>query len=185
MEDEKLLPFMAGKPLIDGIDVSYWNSVVGELHRIGNEHRLATIITHGFVDIMVNGIIEKTCRDQKQIVADHRQWGHAAKLVLIHEMKVLTDRHYRLLKWFNSLRNDFAHKPQFVLTEDRMSILEKPEHRALKNFHMLCIQILMDLWVNYFGMIGEMFVKGLGPISPELLTRRQPTESIIVPLSDP
>lgn len=148
-------------PTPDQIENSLWNRVVKEIRRIEDEHRLVVILSHGFVDMMVNAMIAKTCRHQKQIVKDTRQWNHAAKLVLLNEMKVLTDHHYRLLKWFNTLRNEFAHQPLFVMKADRPSDLLRPDHRDLKTFGSLCIDLLKEIWLSYFPLIGDLFIEGV------------------------
>ncbi len=158
-----------------------------ELSRVKDEPRLLVIITHGFIDLIVNTLIEKECKHAKQIVSDHRSYSHAIKLVLLNEMKVISDHHYSLLKWFNNLRNEFAHKPLFVLTEDRLSVFTSPAFQKVDKFGGLCQAILLDLWQIHSEQIGHVFYpEAMTVITTEVLMVEEPAPAYMIGLkSDP
>jgi hypothetical protein len=117
--------------------------------------RLLVLVTHGMIELIVNLLVEAACRHAKKIVNNRRDFGHSAKLLILHEKGVLSDHHYQLLDWFRRLRNDAAHEPFFELTANRLDALSTPEHREPTNFDHVCKIILLDLFFQHDTLIGH------------------------------
>ena len=130
---------------------------LGEIMHVRDQPRLAVIISHGFVELMVNALVDKTCKNAKKITGNHRDFPHSLKLTLLHEKEVITDHHYRLLNWFRKLRNDAAHEAFFELSEVHLDIFAEGRHRDPAEFAVLSCEILVDLWQAYFHIIAETF----------------------------
>jgi hypothetical protein len=161
--------------------------VMQELNHVKDEARLVVIIAHGFIELMINTMIDRRCRNAKKITDDHRIFPHSAKLTLLNEMGVLSDHHYTLLNWFRNLRNDAAHKPFFKLTTDRLDVFDKPEHRDVSKFDKTCNMILIDLWKSHDLIIGPVLLPMLyKEITEDTLFAEGPGPCYAIPLkADP
>jgi hypothetical protein len=126
---------------------------VQELHRCKNEPRLLLLIMHGFVELIINLVVEHHCKQGGKIVERTRDFPHSIKLTLLNEMGLLSDHHYRLLNWLRGLRNDAAHTWHFKLNPDKMKEIANPKYR--KSFGGLCAMILADLF-NAFPEVSKV-----------------------------
>src|SRR3984885_5094669 len=103
---------------------------------------------------MINHMVEAVYKHGKVIGNDSRAYAHSTKLTLLNEMGALSDHHYRLLNWFQKLRNDCAHEWDFKITAGRLNRFVKAEHRDPGKFDELCMLILLDLWRSYHEPVG-------------------------------
>ncbi|HEY7090199.1 MAG TPA: hypothetical protein VH518_19030 [Tepidisphaeraceae bacterium] len=133
---------------------------MNELDRVKDEPRLLVIITHGFIELAVNTIIDETCKDGKKIT-DSRDFTHSTRLTLLHEMGLLSDHHYVLLNWFRKLRNEAAHEPFFKLTKDKLDIFAEDEFREPDKFFKVCSRTIADLLITFSDILGPVFMPGL------------------------
>lgn len=126
-----------------------------------SQPRLALIIAHGLAELVVSTLVERRCKHGKKINNDHRGYPQSAKLVLLHELNVLSDHHFRLLNWFRDLRNDSAHEPFFELKSDHLQNFTLPEQRDLTKFTDLMGLLILDLIVEFREDVADVFLKGL------------------------
>lgn len=154
-----------------------------ELSRVKHEPRLLVIITHGLIDLMVNTLIESRCRRGNTITEDHRAFPHSSKLLILHELGALTDHHYRLLTWFNRLRNEVAHKPMFTLSQERLSELANPAQRRVEDFEGVCKLLLLELWALFSDELVASFMPSYGSTTERgVLMVEEPAPEYVIPL---
>jgi hypothetical protein len=60
-----------------------------ELGRVKNEHRMLILLTSGFIELLVNALIDAHCKNSKKINDSNRDYTLSVKLVLLHEMGIL------------------------------------------------------------------------------------------------
>jgi hypothetical protein len=132
--------------------------VLASLRRMSDEPRVLVLVTHGFIELLINAIAEVKCRNASKIINNSRDFSYSAKLTILHEMRVLSDHHYRLLNWFRKLRNESAHDPFFELTPSRLQFMADEKFRDVKNLSTLCQIMLVDLWRSYDTIIGDVFM---------------------------
>jgi hypothetical protein len=123
--------------------------VMHELERCKDEPRLLIIITNGFVELIINLLVERSCKHGGKIVERRRDFPHSIKLTLLNELGILSDHHYKLLDWFRDIRNEAAHKWEFKLNPDKMKVFADPKYSDPKNFGALCIDLLSDLFSTF------------------------------------
>jgi hypothetical protein len=130
--------------------------ITGKLVKLDDPQSLI-MVAHGFVEIIVNRMVEKKCKTGNKIVNDHRGYPHSTKVLILYEIGYLSDHEFRLLNWFRSLRNDFAHDPFYKLTEDRLSLMAHPDFRKPSEFRMICIFVLLELFMQHVDTVGPVF----------------------------
>jgi hypothetical protein len=141
-----------------------------ELKKVSDNQRSLVIITHGFIELLVNTIIDAQCKHgKKKITSNRRDYSHSVKLVLLSELNILDDRLYKLLDWFRKLRNRAAHEPFFELTPADLDYTNKsmnrfiPDHptidaKALKKF---CELLVDTIWNNNIDELVPVFTPSL------------------------
>lgn len=145
---------------VEAVKASPFGRIMEEIDAVNNDHRSQIILAHGMVELMVNVLIEKHCKNGKKINNDRRGYSHSTKLVILHEMNVLSDHHFKLLNWFRARRNDVAHQPFFKLDASMLADFVLDQHRDLNRFCDLCKVILMDLWATHQDAVGPYFLPG-------------------------
>src|SRR5207248_3326955 len=94
-----------------------------ELGRIKDEQRMLILVTSGFLELLVNTLIDEHCKNAKKITANNRDFPFSAKLILLHEMGLLSDGSFENINWLRKVRNRAAHAPFFEITKDELSQL--------------------------------------------------------------
>jgi hypothetical protein len=129
-----------------------------EINSVSHSPRFQVIATNGVLELLVNTLIEKKCRNERA----HR-FNYSSKLVLLNEMDILPDLQFKLLDAFRELRNRAAHGG-FDLTSAMLmpfadmsyrtarKDLEKPE-----NFQHLCNILVCGFWNDNIGIFGSYF----------------------------
>ena len=146
--------------------------VIQELALVKNHHRPLVLVTHGFIEMMVEALIKHHVKNPKRILVDSRTYPHSAKLLILNEVGVVDDQTYRVFDWFRRLRNRAAHEPLFkLLPEDfqRLRCSDPPE--PLKDFHRFCIFLLGGFWNVHLDVLGPLFAPGALGKSTEDPTR--------------
>jgi len=104
----------------------------GELAKVQGNQRSLVIVTHGFVELLLNTVIDSNCKHgKKKISSNHRDFSHSVKLVLLSELGLLDNRLYQILDWFRKLRNRAAHEVFFELTPNDIKFANKSMNRFL------------------------------------------------------
>lgn len=81
--------------------------MIGELNRVGGEPRATAIITHLYIEYLMDSILRKTIPKPDKVI---RKLGFASKLELIESLQVLSDEIMHELSIVNEVRNQFAHR---------------------------------------------------------------------------
>ncbi len=119
--------------------------VVLEIRRIKDNHRMVVILAHGLIDLFINSLIEFHCKHAKRITDNFNQFPHSTKLILLNELGILSDHHYRLLDWFRDIRNKAAHRIRFQIDKNALGTFVNKDHRNPDKFADLCISIVSDV----------------------------------------
>jgi len=129
-----------------------------EIGRVKDEHRMLILVTSGFIELLVNALIDVHCKNHKKINASNRDYPLSVKLVLLHEMKVLSDGDFSNLNWLRMIRNRAAHDAFFEVTTGELSQL-KPEYSDPLTLHHLCLMIFGTFWNGHLEVFVPKFMK--------------------------
>ncbi len=58
---------------------------------VGNCTRFQVLITQGFVELLVNAVIDAKCKNAKKITSNTRDFPYSTKLLILHELGLLSD----------------------------------------------------------------------------------------------
>ena len=99
---------------------------IGELNSVKQHHRSLVIITHGFIELFLNRIIEEKCKHgRKRITSNNRDFPLSVKLMLLHELNHIDDKMYKILDGFRKIRNQAAHEASFTITDANWQLLNR------------------------------------------------------------
>jgi len=134
--------------------------MISQIVRLKDEPRLLILVAHGFVELMVNALIDNKLKNAKRITSDGRGFPHSTKLLLLHEVGVLDDEQYRVFSWFRKLRNRAAHEPLFELTPQDLKALRAP-HSDPEHFHQTIQSLVLGYWNQHVELFGRVFIPSL------------------------
>jgi hypothetical protein len=140
------------------IQETEFGKLIQELHTVREHPRMLTLVSHGFLESMIEAMIAAKCKQAKKINGDNRGFPYSIKVLMLHEMGIVSEHHLRLLDWFRKLRNDFAHKPFMTLTPERLELFVDPQFRQPEKFIGLCNAILWDFYWTHEDVIGHVFM---------------------------
>ena len=123
------------------------------------------IVAHGFLELLVNSLIDKHCKNGAKINTDGRSYPHSVKLVLLNEMGVLNKSTYKTLNWFRKLRNRAVSKADFKISKSDLAWLPK-RYREPNHFHGFCMELVTDFWNQHVETFHPVFGKNLIPVKP-------------------
>jgi hypothetical protein len=129
-------------------------------------HRLSVVVAHGLLELLVNIFIEANCKHGKGISSRSRDYTQSAKLVILHELRFLTDWEFERFDWLRKLRNRAAHDPLFAISRDDLALFKDTEHSDPANFHDLCIYLVAGFWNRHVELFGPK-------VMPELFEHPQ------------
>jgi uncharacterized protein YutE (UPF0331/DUF86 family) len=151
---------------------SPFEQVQTEINRLRRKPRLVCFYTHGFVELMINTIVDHRCKHAKDINGDHRTYSHAAKLTLLHEMAVISDHTYNILNWLRKIRNDFVHKFFFELTPNRLQVFVDKKYQRPSQFGVICCLLLEEVLSAHEAELGPAFRAPLYQKAPMFTPRK-------------
>lgn len=108
-----------------------WKVFFEEIIEIKTNDRAVIILTHGFVELLINILIKGSAKNKKAILKYNS--SVAIKLVLLNEMEVIKDDFYKTLTWYRNLRNRAVHDPFFEIDEKDKLSLKKYSDKLLGN----------------------------------------------------
>jgi hypothetical protein len=182
---KKLKRLLGGSPLM---------KLLEQMKKVEGDQRSLVMVTHGFIEVIVNDLIMHFCKNGKSISGSgngknkgNRDYPHSVKVTLLHELGVISDHHFKLLTWFRQLRNDVAHHWDFVVTDGELAEFEMSDHRDPLKFADLCRLIVSDLWMQHPAIIGYTVAPAAYELSQEsVLMMEMPAPKYRIPLkSDP
>jgi len=135
-----------------------------ELQLVSAHQRSLIIVTHGFVELLINTIIDDKCKNGKdRITANNRDYPQSVKLVLLHELGLIDDRLFKILDWFRKLRNRAAHEPFFELTTKDIDFVNHSMDRFVpnvpkqKDILRFCMYLIGTVWNNFLDILRPAF----------------------------
>jgi hypothetical protein len=152
-------------------------SVPGDFQKQLNllpDPRMQIIVTCGFVELLVNTLIEAKCRHGKRIL-DSRDFTLSVRLILLREIGVIDDPWFKMLDWLRDIRNSAAHDAVFGIDalndlqlfrelaaqfpdsfpRDSIPVFLDPNNPD--NLKFVCTGIVFGFWVRH----EEIFAKTL------------------------
>lgn len=141
-----------------------------ELKKVADNQRSLVIVTHGFIELLINTIIDAHCKHgRKKITSNRRDYSQSVKLVLLSELNVLDDRLYKILDWFRRLRNKAAHEPFFQLTPNDLNYAKNSMDRffphdptkKVNDLNMFCKLLVGTIWNNNLEVLVPVFTPTL------------------------
>ena len=131
--------------------------VFKELNDQQNNARHCVILMHGFIELLINVLIEAHCKNGKQITSSSRDYPHSTKLLILYELSILNAAQFKVLSWFRKLRNRAAHTPLFDLTPNDLVAFRGTSFESVDQFALLCVDIFCDIWNQHAHLFAEKF----------------------------
>src|SRR5688572_14718691 len=78
--------------------------IESHLINLQDNPRLLILITHGFLELLINTLVEAKCKSGKKITSSQRDYPHSIKILILNEMNVIPDWMYRILDRLRKLR---------------------------------------------------------------------------------
>lgn len=145
------------------LDDALLNKITREMAMVKNNNRLLVLVTHGFIELLVNALVDHYLKNSKKVTNDGRSYPHSTKLLLLNELGIIDDNLYKVFNWFRKLRNRAAHQPIFQVTEADLKNLMPEEYKKPGNFYNLCIgELIGGFWNQHIPIFGPIFAPGLG-----------------------
>jgi len=135
--------------------------IIGEMAMVKNNNRLLVLVTHGFVELLVNALIDHYLKNNKKVTNDGRSYPHSTKLLLLNELGIIDDNLYKVFNWFRKLRNRAAHQPIFKVNKDDLKNL-RPKYKNPSNFYNFCMELVGGFWNQHIPIFRPIFAPGLG-----------------------
>jgi len=134
-----------------------------EMAIVKNNTRLLVLVTHGFLELLVNALVDHYLKNSKKVTNDERLYPHSTKLLILNELGIIDDNLYKVFNWFRKLRNRAAHQPLFKLTKDDLKHIGPKEYQNPDNFYDLCmLELIAGFWNKHIPIFGPIFAPGLG-----------------------
>lgn len=102
-------------------DANTFNDMVDSLNSISGEPRSSVLITHLYVEYLMDSILRKKISKPDKTLKS----GFASKLELIESLQILSDEIMHDLWLVNEVRNQFAYEIDIESTDFQSAFLEK------------------------------------------------------------
>jgi len=86
------------------------------LRQVGDrkaDPRVVVLVAHGLIELMINTLVDHSCRNAKAITSDTRGYPYSTKLVVVCEKGVVSNSLFEALEILRRLRSDAALQPFF------------------------------------------------------------------------
>jgi hypothetical protein len=134
--------------------------VFKELSLVQGHTRLLVLVAHGFIELMVNALIDHHLKNSKKVTSDSRSYPHSTKLLLLNEIGIIDDQRYKVFDWFRKLRNKAAHQPIFRVTKNELSVIADKKYHDPEKLYEICVDLIGGLWNQHIPIFGPLFAPG-------------------------
>ena len=141
----------------DSANQSLLETVLQEFELLQHHPRSCVIVMHGFIELLINTLVEEKCKSGKKMASNNRDYPHSVKLTLLHELGFLDEESFNKLSWLRKLRNDAAHEALFTVTPDKLQMFAGSKFADVSHFPLLCMDIFMSLWNAYADLFSSKF----------------------------
>ncbi|MCB1243829.1 MAG: hypothetical protein AB7I98_04510 [Verrucomicrobiales bacterium] len=124
-----------------------------ELHIVQEHPRMLILVTHGFLEMMVEALIKHHLKNSKKIIKDGRGYPFSTRLLILNEVGVIHDQWYKFLDWFRKLRNRAAHDAIFEVTPKDLAHLHSSV-QSPSNFYPLCLMLVRQFWDEFEDVLA-------------------------------
>ncbi len=131
-----------------------------EINIVKNHDRSLAIITSGFIELLINNIIDEKCKVKSKNINNL-----SIKFILLNELGIIDDKLYDILKDFNKIRNKAAHKAQFNIDKDTQQRFNNglkrfglPDRYGENDFCIFCKQLLGTLWNANLDEVKDIII---------------------------
>lgn len=128
-----------------------------ELENSKDNQRALILITSSYLEMMVNFLVEKKCKNYKKIRKEN-EFSYFFKLLLLNEIGLIDDNFYRRLEKFRDIRNGFSHNPLYKITEKNIGELSNNQYSKLDDFYSVCNILWIELWNQYQDIFAPKFL---------------------------
>ena len=144
------------------------SSFIRELNSVKHNQRSLVIITYGYVELLLNRIIDEKCKNgKKRINRDNRNFPVSVKLVMLHELDHIDNKMYKVLDGFRKIRNQAAHEAYFTIKGKDWKILNSgldrfiPEESKTKPNDLLhfCKLLIGAIWNENLDIVSDICLK--------------------------
>lgn len=131
--------------------------MLDELEKVKADERSLVLVASGYLELLVEILVEARCKHGKQITNDSRSYPYSAKLLILHEIGALDDRLFKHLERFRKLRNRAAHEPFFEITDqDRAGFVEGKDGSRTLGYH--CFSLVAVFWNSNAPVLSPRFL---------------------------
>jgi len=144
-----------------------------EIGRVKNDQRLLLLVSHGVLELLVNSLIDLKCKNAKRIASDSRGFPHAARLLILNEIGVISDSQLKVYDSFRRLRNRAAHEPLFVTKAADLAAFSE-SLRDPASLYLLCTALVGGLWNDHVTDLAPRFLRSMADaVAAELAAANQ------------
>ena len=144
------------KNLKNCIADSILSKIIIEIHELKHNTRSMLIVTHSFIEVLINKLVEQKFKHGKEI-SDDRNFSHYMKLILLHEIGIFTDKEYDCLNRIRKCRNSAVHNPNYIFTVNDLNGINI-NGKPVTNLHLFCVSIITFI----FNKEPRLFAKFAG-----------------------
>jgi hypothetical protein len=135
--------------------------------------RVQITVAHCYLELLVHLLAVHKCKNRKRIEDSNRDYPHSVKIVLLHEMGLISGEQAEILHWFRKMRNDAAHQADFSLSKEDLRLFkgwktgpfvsEDGKYKISiplddpKNIHHLCVELVMGFWNTHPTFFYRLF----------------------------
>lgn len=127
-------------------------AVLRQLYDSTLQPRFQILVTQGFVELLVNAVIDAKCKNAKRITGQSRDFPFSVKLLLLHELGLISDRSYRVLNELRKHRNKAAHEPFYEVSD---SVVFRNQTKA--TLHEFCINVICEFYSQHSEILAPIF----------------------------
>jgi hypothetical protein len=143
-----------------------------EIGRV-KDQRLLLLVSHGVLELLVNSLIDLKCKNAKRIASDSRGFPHAARLLILNEIGVISDLQLKVYDSFRRLRNRAAHEPLFVIKAADLAAFSE-RFRDPASLYLFCTALVSGLWNDHVTDLAPRFLPSMaGAVAAELAAADQ------------
>jgi hypothetical protein len=109
----------------------------------------------------MNALIINKAKNGKKISNDNRSYPYSSKILILHEIGVLSDEDFKVYDWFRKIRNKAAHEPLFNLKKEHLQNIKPIEYQEVEKFESICVDLMLRLWNQNIEILTPVFTPTL------------------------
>jgi len=131
--------------------------VYEEITVVGGHPRLLVLVGNGFLEVLITALVKHKLKRGKEISSDSRTYTYGPQLTLLYEASILTDKEFKTLDWYRTIRNRAAHEPIFRMTEGDFAALANPAYADATKLLRLTTDLVGSIWNKHHELFSPLF----------------------------